>query len=100
MRFWTRPVIEAESGGHMPSSWDGREENHSSPHYVLTVWPNGKCVLTTPSTVDAETFENVSRIVQRWLVADDNYPLIIGDCVVQMQAVPIQEMTVVQQVRL
>lgn len=71
------------------SSWDG--EAHGGPHFVLTIFPGGKLVLTTPSEVPDDQFERISRIFANWLKSEDTYPLIIGDCVVQMMTIGAKE---------
>lgn len=80
------------------SSWDA--EVHRDPHWILTVWPGGKLVLTTPSEVSQEVFYHVSTVFQEWLASEDNHPLIIGDCLVQVMAVPPQEVVVEREVGL
>lgn len=74
------------------SSWPG--ENHRDPHYTLTVFPGGKTVLTTPSDVNDKEFGRIHEIFANWLASDDNYPLIIGNCIVQMTRVPPVEVIV------
>lgn len=81
-----------DSSSSAPStSVDDYFENHSSPHWILTLTPKGKMLLTTPDKIDMATMEHVSGVVQRWLTAEDQYPLVIGDCLVQLvQMEPVE----------
>ena len=73
----------------MLSSWDG--ETHKGPHFTLTVFPNGKTILTTPDLIPSAKVEEMARFIQRWLTSTDNYPLVIGDCVVHLTPVNPRE---------
>lgn len=85
-----------DSSSSQPSSWDG--EAHHGPHFILTVFPGGKIVLTTPDTINQAMMDNISALFRRWLAEPDPFPLVIGDCLVQMMLVPVTEVTVEQQV--
>lgn len=76
----------------MPSSWDG--ENHKGPHWILTIFPNGKLVLTTAEHIPLETVEHVRELLTKWLASDQQAPLIIGDCLVQLTPVNPREVTI------
>lgn len=75
-------------------------ERHAGPHYVLTIWPDGKLVLTTPSAITNDDFDHVNRVFQQWLSSEETYPLVIGNCLVQMQSLPVKEVLVEREARL
>jgi hypothetical protein len=58
---------------------------------VLTVFPDGKLILSSPGDISPEKYDHIARTFQEWLLSDEPYPLVIGDCVVQMTAVSPQQ---------
>lgn len=72
----------------MPSSLP--DENHSGAHWTLTIYPDGRTILSTPEAIDMQDFERVREIYSRWVEAKSNDPLIIGNCVVQFIAVGLK----------
>lgn len=75
-------------------------ENHRDPHWILLIWPDGKLVLTTADDIDDSQFAVVSKLVHEWAHSTDNEPLVIGNCLVQMQPVVVREVSVERQVGL
>lgn len=81
-----RQTIGRDSSSSPRSSWDADEENHSGPHFILTVFPGGQMVLTTPDELDEKLFIQIQNLFSAWLAADSSFPLVIGNCVVQFAA--------------
>ena len=76
----------------MPSSWDG--DAHKGPHYTLTIFPNGKTVLTTPDRLREDELDRVMGAFQNWLRDPSSAPLVIADCLVHMTTVNPREFVV------
>ncbi|HEX5016494.1 MAG TPA: hypothetical protein VFX15_02785 [Actinomycetes bacterium] len=78
----------------MQNSWDG-DDKHEGPHFTLTVFPDGKAILTTPDDVEPDQFESIQTMMRQWVADKANRPLFIGKCVVQVMALPLHEFNVV-----
>jgi hypothetical protein len=66
------------------------DENHNGAHWTLTIYPDGRTVLSTPNDIDLQQFERVREIYQEWVHNDGSAPLIIGNCVVQFISVGLK----------
>jgi hypothetical protein len=57
------------------------------------VFPDGRMILTCPTDISKTQAEKIKMVFQAWLDSDEPYPLMIGDCVVQMAAVRVREVS-------
>lgn len=73
---------------------DDEQHSHRGAHFTLTIFPNGKMLLTTPDRLSNEQFEVVSKMVGHWMGDESYAPLIIGQCKVILAAAVPSEVTV------
>jgi len=66
------------------------DENHAGAHWTLTIYPDGRTILSTPEAIDLQDFERVKEVYNHWVEHNGTDPLIIGNCVVQFIAVGLK----------
>ena len=81
----------------MQSSWDAEIDNHKGPHWILTIFPNGKLILTTPDPITQQAHDQARAVISDWMGAEGHEALIIGDCLVNLQSIRPQEFTLAEQ---
>jgi hypothetical protein len=60
-----------------PTTW---HPSHSGPHFTMTVFPDGRLILTTPDNLDIGQFEQIKALMGDWINAERPFPLVIGQC--------------------
>ena len=56
-------------------------DRHADAHFVMTVFPNGRVALTTPSKLTTTEHDEVRALVKAWLDGEHE-ALVISNCVV------------------
>lgn len=82
-----------DSSSSPPSSWVA-EDRHKSAHFILTIFPDGKLILTTPDQLQPEQFLVIKELFRDWMNSEVSFPLVIGDCLVRVQTVDAREIVV------
>lgn len=82
-------------------SFSAAEHSHKGPHFTLTIFPDGKLLLSTPDAIGPEMLRRITEMFQAWL--DGKQPgLILGSCVVvvanQVRVVDVEVAGVADQV--